>query len=62
MVCPKFNSHVCKLKRLPMEEHIYFYFSTWGPKRYFYWGVPSVPKILVMGQSILPLPKNENKL
>jgi hypothetical protein len=62
MVCPKFNSHVCKLKRLPIEEHICFYFSTRGPKRYFYWGVPSVAKILVMGQSILPLPKHENKM
>jgi len=62
MVCPKFNSHVCKLKRLPIEEHICLYFSTWCPKKYFYWGVPNVLKNLVMGQSILPLPKNENKM
>jgi len=62
MVCPKFNSDVCKLKMLPIEEHICFYFSTWGPKRYFCWGVPNVPKNLVTGQSILPLPKNKNKM
>jgi hypothetical protein len=62
MVCPKFKSRVCKLKRLPIEEHICFYFSTWGLKRYFYWGVPSVPKTFVMGRSILPLPKHENKM
>jgi hypothetical protein len=61
-VCPKFNSHVCKLKRLPIQEHICLYFSTWDPKRYFYWGMLNVLKKLVMGQSILPLPKHTNKM
>ncbi len=38
-------------------EHICFYFVTGGPKMCFYWGVPNVPKKLVMGQSICHLLK-----
>jgi hypothetical protein len=37
-VCPKFNSHVYKLKRQAIGEHNYFYFVTRGWKRCFYWG------------------------
>ncbi len=34
IVCPKFNSHVYKLKRWAMGEYFCFYFCNWGPKRY----------------------------
>jgi hypothetical protein len=32
MVCPKFNSHLYKLKRWSLKEHMIFYFATWGTK------------------------------
>ncbi len=38
MVCPKFNSHGYKLKRLYLGEHTCFYVATQDPKRCFYWG------------------------
>jgi hypothetical protein len=38
MVCPKFNSHVYKLKRWAIMSVFVFYFATGGPKRCFYWG------------------------
>jgi hypothetical protein len=50
MVCPKFNLHVCKLTRWSMGEHFCFHFATQGQKRCFYWGVPNVPKTLVMAE------------
>jgi hypothetical protein len=28
MVCPKFNSHIYKLKRWAIREHVYLYFAT----------------------------------
>jgi len=57
MVCPKFNSHVCKLKRW---EHFCFYFVQLGVQRgAFIGGVPNVPKLLMLGQSIWLL---ENKI
>jgi hypothetical protein len=37
-VCPKFNSHGCKLTRWYLGEHPCFYFATQDPKRCFYWG------------------------
>jgi hypothetical protein len=45
IICPKFNSHAYKLKRLAIGENICLYFVTWGPKRCFYWRVPNVPEI-----------------
>ncbi len=56
MVCPK-----CKLKRLPIEEHICFYFSTWGPKKYFYCEVPRVPKIWLWANQYCPFQKTKIK-
>jgi hypothetical protein len=44
IICPTFNSHVYKLKRLAIGENICLYFVTWGPKRCFYWRVPNVPE------------------
>jgi hypothetical protein len=32
MICPKFNSHVYKLKKWSLVEHICFHFATGGPK------------------------------
>ncbi len=53
MVCPKFNSHVYKPKRWTPGECCCFYFAKLGgPKRCFYWGMPNVPKNLMMAQSI----------
>jgi len=49
MVCPKLNSHVYKLKRWAIREHVCLYFATWGPTRCFYWGVPN--RTFMMGQS-----------
>ncbi len=58
MLCPKFNSQVYKTEKVShREHHICFYFATGSPKRLFYWGLPKVPKQLVMGQSIWPLQK-----
>ncbi len=48
MVGPNFHSHVYKLERWAIGEHICFYFVTQGPKRCFYWGVPNVTKKWVM--------------
>ncbi len=62
MVCPKFNSHVYKLKKVDHREHISIYFALGGPKSCIYWGIPNVRKKLVMGQSIWPLQKNKIKL
>jgi hypothetical protein len=59
MVCPKFNPHVYKLKKVDHRKHIWFYFAIGGPKRCIYWGIPNVPKKLVMGQSIWPLQKQK---
>jgi hypothetical protein len=33
MVCPKFNSHLYKLKKVDHREHICFYFAIGGPMR-----------------------------
>jgi hypothetical protein len=52
MVCPKFNSHVYKLKRWGSlkggdhreKKHVCFYFATWGPQRCFYWEWPKFQK------------------
>ncbi len=56
VICPKFNSPVYKTEKVGhREQHICFYFATGSPKRLFYWGLPNVPKQLVMGQSIWPL-------
>ncbi len=49
MVCPKFNSHVYKLKRSATWEHICLYCVNRDPIRWFYWGVPNVLKNLMMG-------------
>ncbi len=43
MVCPKFNSHVYKLKR-KLGEHVCFYIATGGPKRCFIGGLPMFQK------------------
>jgi hypothetical protein len=59
MVCPKFNSHVYKLKRWPIGKHICFYFTTWGPKRHFYWGVHNVKKNWLSAQLLWLLSKRE---
>jgi hypothetical protein len=48
MVCGKFNSHVYKLKRWVVNEHIFFDFTIWGQKRCLYWGITSVPKKLML--------------
>jgi hypothetical protein len=50
--CPKFNTHVYKLKMRNLGEHICLYFTIGGQKRCFYWGMPNVPKTLLMGQTI----------
>jgi hypothetical protein len=34
---------------------------TWGPKRCIYWGVPNIPKKLMMGQSMWLLQINQGK-
>jgi hypothetical protein len=62
MVCPKSNSHVYKLKKVAIGEHIYFYFATWGPKRYFY-GRRSAQclKKVVIGQSMCLLSNKKSK-
>jgi hypothetical protein len=40
MVCPKFDSHVHKLKRWATGQRIHlFLFCNWGPKRCSHWGV-----------------------
>ncbi len=58
----RFNSCVHKVKRWAARNNICFYFATGGSNRCFYWGVPNVPKKLVMGQSILwPIQKTPQK-
>jgi hypothetical protein len=57
MVCPKFNSHVYKLKRWA----IFLYIATGCPKRCFYWGVPSVPKKNGDGPMNMAPSKKKNK-
>ncbi len=61
MVCPKFNSHVYKLKRYTVGKYICFYFATGDPKRCFHWGVLNTPKKLLMRQSIWLLQKKKKK-
>ncbi len=65
MVCPKFNSHVYKLKG-KLRVSIFAFTLQLGskevlllsPKRCFYWEVHNAPRKLVMGQSMLvPSPK-----
>jgi hypothetical protein len=38
-----------------------FPFCSWDPKRCFYWGVPNVPKELMIGQSIWLLHRKKGK-
>jgi hypothetical protein len=54
MVCPKFNSHVYKLKTWNLVwKHICFYFAVGGSMKCFSIGAcPNVPKKLLMGQSM----------
>ncbi len=59
MICPKFNSHVYKLKRYVVGKYICFSFATRDPKRCFHWGVINIPKKLLMGQSIWLLQKKK---
>jgi hypothetical protein len=67
MVCPKFNSHVYKMKRWVIGEHICFYVMTWGPKpkKCFYWKVPIVHNKISDGPmnvaSSLPKKKSEKE-
>jgi hypothetical protein len=42
-------------------EQICFYFAAGSPKKSFYWGVPDVPKLFVMGQSIWPLQREKKE-
>jgi hypothetical protein len=49
MVCPKFNSHVYKLKRLIVWKYIYVYFATSDPKRCFHGGVLKCSNPIVDG-------------
>jgi hypothetical protein len=59
MVCGKFNSHVYKLKRWVLNEHIFFDFTIWGQKRCLYWGISSVPKKFDVDLIIMiPSPKD----
>jgi len=44
MVCPKFNSHVYKLKRRIMWEYICFYFATGVQRGAFIWESPMFQK------------------
>jgi len=60
MVCPKFNSHVYKLKRWALGSTFYFIFANGGPNRCFYWGVPKFSKNFVDGP-IDMAPSKENK-
>jgi len=47
LVCPKFNSHVNKLKKV---AHFCFYFlQLGGSKRCFYLGVSNVPNLFFFG-------------
>jgi hypothetical protein len=55
MVCPKFNSHVYKQKRWAIGVCM-------GAKRCSSWGMPNVPKKLMMGQSIWLLKKKKKLL
>jgi hypothetical protein len=52
MFCPKFNSHVYKLKMWAIGEHM-------GEKTCFNWGMPNVLKTLMMGHSIWFLQKEK---
>jgi hypothetical protein len=49
MVCPKFNPHVYKLKRLIVGEYICIYFATTGPKRCFHGGSVKRSETIVDG-------------
>jgi hypothetical protein len=58
MVCPKFNSHVYKLKRWNLGVHICFYFATRAPKRCFYWVNAQCSQKIVDGPiNMVPLEK-----
>jgi len=46
MICPKFNSHVYKLKKVGQRGAHLFLFCNRDPKRCFYWGGPNVPKTI----------------
>jgi hypothetical protein len=46
MICPKFDSHVYKLKKMGQREAHLFLFCNRDPKRCFYWGGPNVPKTI----------------
>jgi hypothetical protein len=61
MVCPKFISHVYKLKRQAIGEYICFYFATRGLKRWFHWGVLHVPNFFDDGSMNMDLSKNKIK-
>jgi hypothetical protein len=63
MVCPKFNSHVYKLKKLNLRMHICFYSAIGCPKRCIYWGIPNVPKKIGDGPiNMAPSQKKKKKL
>jgi len=63
MVCPKFNSHVYKLRKVGYRGAHLFPFCSWDPKRCFYWGVPNVPKeLMIISQSIWLLQKEKEKV
>jgi hypothetical protein len=52
MVCPKFKSHVYKLKRWVMGEHICFYFVTGVQRGASIGECPMFQKHCLMGQSM----------
>jgi hypothetical protein len=54
MVCPKFNSHVYKQKKVGHRG------TCMGAKRFSSWGMSNVPKKSTMGQSIWLLQKKKS--
>jgi hypothetical protein len=50
MVCPKFNSHVYKVKRRIVWEYICFYFATWVQRGAFIRESSMFQNKLMMGQ------------
>jgi len=58
---PKVQLSGISTEKVGYRGSICLYFVTWGPKRCIYWGVPNIPKKLMMGQSMWLLQINQGK-